>query len=167
MQIPQRRAQKMKKSDDDSLLYLTPEGIRRLELRLKELEQQHPEAVEDVVRTGQLGDFSENAEYQEAKFRLRKINDQIFSIKEKLKHVRVIEEGSSDGSVQLGSTVTVQVGGKERTYQIVGPSEVHPSQGRISHLSPLGSALIGHVVGDTIALKMENSEVLYQIIHIE
>ncbi len=166
MQIPQRRAQKLRKQDEGPL-YLTPAGVKKLERELKDLERQQPEAIEDVDRTKQLGDFSENAEYQDAKFRLRRINDRIFSIKEKLKHVVVIQNDANDtGQVQLGSTVVLRVGGKEKTYQIVGPAEVNPSRGRISHVSPLGSELIGRMAGEKIILKTEAGAVEYEIVEV-
>jgi transcription elongation GreA/GreB family factor len=158
----------LKQRDDRGAQYLTKEGVKRMENELKRLEQEQPLAVEEVVRTGAMGDFSENAEYQEAKFKLRRTNDRIASLKERLKHVVVIEEGAStSGRIEIGSTVVVRVSEKEKTYQIVGPQESSPARGRISFVSPLGSALMDHVAGDKISLQTENGEVIYTIVEVQ
>ena len=153
----------LKKRDDIGPIYLTSAGIERLKRELVTLEKEHPEAAEDVYRLAQLGDFSENAEYQEAKYRLRRMNDRMESIKERLKRLVEIEEGSADGRVQIGSTVKMKVNGKEKIYQIVGPAEVNPARGRISYLSPLGSALLDHAAGDEVPIQTEGGEVTYLI----
>ncbi|MBM3205145.1 transcription elongation factor GreA [Candidatus Uhrbacteria bacterium] len=167
MRVPIRRAQ-LKPRDDRGAQYLTKDGVQRMENELKRLQAEQPQAVEEVVRTGAMGDFSENAEYQEAKFRLRRINDRITSLKERLKHVVIIEKGGdASGRVEIGSTVVVQVNEKTKTYFIVGPQESNPTQGRISFVSPLGTALMDHVVGDVVILQTENGEVSYTIMEVK
>jgi len=163
MQVPIRRSQLLRKRDDQGPIYLTAAGIDRLKRELVTLEKEHPEAAEDVYRLAQLGDFSENAEYQEAKYRLRRMNDRMASIKERLKRVVEIEEGVKGGRVQIGSTVKLKVDGKEKIYQIVGPAEVNPSRGRISYLSPLGSALMDRVAGDEVTIQIEGGEAKYLV----
>lgn len=106
----------------------------------------------DVSEAVQKGDLSENAEYQEAKARLSRIDGRIFSLKERIKNAIPIVEGEATGRVQLGSTVTLRVNERERSYRVVGPSETNPSQGRISHLSPLGVALIDRAVGESVSV---------------
>lgn len=165
MQIPLRRAQKQKQRDSDDALFLTAEGVERLKKELARLLQEQPEAADDVFRLAQLGDFSENAEYQEAKFRLRKINDRIFSLRERLKHAKIINKTQSQ-TVGLGSRVTLVVDGTTKIYEIVGPAEANPSHGRISHVSPLGQRLLGHSVGDTISLQTEGGIKEYKILRI-
>jgi transcription elongation GreA/GreB family factor len=161
-----RRSQQLKRHDDSADVHLTAEGLRRLHDEIRRLEEQKPQAIEDVVRTGQFGDFSENAEYQEAKFRLRRIDARIFQLKERLKRVKVIEKPIQDGTVQVGSTVTVEAQGKRSTYEIVGPNEANPGRGRISYLSPLGSALLHHQVGDEVGVKTEDREMRYKLLEI-
>lgn len=170
MQIPMRRAQKLRQQDDLGDLHVTPKKLQLMQDDLKRLEKEQPQIVEEVDRTRAFGDFSENAEYQDAKFKLRRINDRIFLLKEKIKRAIVIESNGSD-RIALGSRVTVHSSSdspsaRGRTFQIVGPQESNPSRGRISHLSPLGSALIDHIVGDTITLKTKNGDVIYKIIEI-
>lgn len=165
MQIPTRRSQQLRIQDDgvDSRL-LTPKGLDRLKRTLQDLEQQRPQTVKDLSEAIAKGDLSENAEYTESKARLARIDGRIFSLKERIKNAILIEapEGDAD-AVQLGSTVTVLVNGKQRAYSIVGPAETDPTKGRISHLSPLGAALMGKKLDETVNV----NDNLYRIIAIE
>jgi len=169
MQIPKRRAQTLKVQDDqDGVNQLTPAGLERLKNELKKLQREQPEAIEDVSRLAQLGDFSENAEYQEAKFRLRRINDRIFLLKDRLMRATVIDHHTHPSDqIELGSTVTLESNGKRMTYQIVGPRESSPSRGRISNISPLGAALIGHKAGESVTIKTEEKETVYKIVEVK
>lgn len=167
MRLPIRRSQRLKRYDDDDKIHLTPEGYSRLKEDLARLEREKPTAVEDVVRTGAFGDFSENAEYQEAKFRLRRINARIFSISDRMKRVVLIGSvPSKEGVTELGSTVVIESAGVQKTYRIVGPSEAAPARGRISHVSPLGQALIGHAAGESVTVTTETGERKYVIIRV-
>lgn len=168
MQLPKRRSQLLKKRDEDQVIYLTPDGLLRLQATLKDLKtRQQPKAIEDVGIAVQKGDLSENAEYQEARARLSSIQSRIFSIEDRLRRVRVIQAPDSSDTIQLGSTVTVRVNHQEKTYEILGPQETDPSRGRISHQSPLGIALIGHAQGDTVHLSTEQGVKTYEIIKIQ
>ena len=131
--------------------HLTEESINRLKRTLYELENvERPKIVVDLAHAITLGDFSENAEYQDAKARLARIDGRIFGMKERIKNAIVISSGSKDGKIALGSTVNLVMNGKKKTYRILGPQEADPSKGRISHLSPLGSALLGKHAGDIV-----------------
>jgi transcription elongation factor GreA len=129
--------------------------------------RQRPQAVKDVSTAVQKGDLSENAEYHEARARLSRTDTRIFNLKEKLKTAVIIEKGSDDGRVKIGSTVVLEVNGKQRTYEILGSLETDPSRNRISHESPLGSALLDHKVGDTVTVKTPSGEVTYAIIEVQ
>ncbi|MBP7134212.1 transcription elongation factor GreA [Patescibacteria group bacterium] len=165
MRLPTRRWEKLKNREDETaVIYLTPAGKQRLEREVDDLEHvQQRQAAEDVARTGAMGDLSENAEYQEAKHRLARIHGRIFSIKDRLRRVVLIQKQQAGGVIALGSTVTLEIGGKERIYELVGSSEVNPSRGRISHVSPLGQALLGHKAADVVVLTTENGEMTYLI----
>ena len=151
---------------------LTPEGLSRLNGRLARLKRELPAAIEEVARTSAFGDRSDNAEYKEAKSILRRMHRQIASTEDQLKRAVAIPSGpADDGMVRLGSTVIVEfaAGNKDarRTYRIVGPSETDPPSGRISHTSPLGAALIGHGVGDIVAVRTPRGVQDYTIINVE
>ncbi len=169
MRLPKRRHELLKTYDeDDQPVYLTPAGRSKLEAELQRLETKDlKQAIEDVARTGAFGDRSENAEYQEAKHRMVRTHSRIFSIKERLKRVVLIRASKNSSSqVHLGSSVSLRVGEKEVVYEIVGPAESNPSKGRISHVSPLGEALLGHVVGDQIPLSTTQGITVYSILAI-
>ncbi|MEK9152780.1 MAG: transcription elongation factor GreA, partial [Patescibacteria group bacterium] len=149
--------------------YMTPEKVRRLKADLEDLEKnQRPKTVEDLTKAREMGDLSENAAYTEAKAHLGRIDGRIFSIKDRLKNAIIIESGTdASGRIRIGSIVVVSVGGNERTYQILGSQETNPAAGRISHLSPLGSALIDHKVGDTVSVAANGREIAYVILDVK
>lgn len=148
--------------------YLTPQKIERMKRELEDLvKKQRRPAAEEVARTAQMGDLSENAAYQFAKQHLRKINDRITILEERLKHAIPIDQSSSDGMVRIGSTVTLGVGTKEIIFEILGSSESNPSRGCISYKSPLGAALMGQSVGATVSLQTPAGTTSYEILCIE
>lgn len=170
MQLPKRRAQMLQTyAWQDEPLLMTEKGVQHMRQDLEDLEQrQRPVAVEDLNVARQKGDLSENAEYQEAKQRLTHIDSRAFSLKEKLRRISIIDERApSTGIVRLGSVVTLATSDVQKVYQIVGPQETNPTRGRISHVSPLGAALMGHVVGDQIVVNGQTGETVYVIIAIQ
>lgn len=170
MRLPTRRKEleNNQLKGDDGLVYLTKLGLEKLKHHLIDLETQHKQAVKDVQTTGEFGDFSENAEYQEAKHRLRNIANRITILKERLKNVIVIEKDENDKDrIQLGSTVVLQMNERILKFEIVGPQEANPLRGRISNLSPLGSHLIGHQVGDIISVVTMGDELVYTILEVK
>jgi transcription elongation GreA/GreB family factor len=168
MQLPFRPKEKMKQTlQSDEPLYLTSETIQKLKRRLQRIEEEElPQAIEDVRRTGEFGDFSENAEYQEAKARMRRLHDQATTIREKLKVVIEIGRGSSD-LVEMGSLVVLEVSdGSQKTFQIVGSHEADPVKGKLSYKSPLGAKLMGRCVGEQIELGTPHGSTTYEIAEI-
>lgn len=153
MRLPTRRAEKLKSHGDEGPLYLTSSGFEKLQHKLVRIEKEElPQAIEDVKITAEFGDFSENAEYQEAKARMRRLHNQVLTIKEQLKRVVIIQPNRSLlDTIQIGSTVVLEKNNTLKTFQIVGPQESDPMRGRISHLSPLGSTLIGHKKGESVS----------------
>ena len=147
--------------------YLSPAAIARMRDDLERLlKRERPAAAEEVVRTGAMGDFSENAAYQSAKARLRGINDRILTLQERLKRAIPIAKTGKTDRVAIGSVVTVRVGPAERKYEIVGSLETDPGSGKVSRSSPLGAALLGAAVGDTVSVKTPAGETRYEIIAI-
>lgn len=168
MQIPIRKSAQFKKySDVGGPIPLTGAGIERIKATLFALEKNDlPQAIADMHRTAEMGDFSENAAYQEAKGRLRRINSRILVLKDRLARAQPISKKHASGFIELGSTAIVKINGEQKTYEIVGPAETDPSRGRISHLSPLGAALIGHAKGDRISFSAGGKATLYEILEI-
>lgn len=163
MQIPYRKPGKFSQLKPDPLM--TKEKFQELQDKLEHLKKIQPDASAEVARLAELGDFSENAEYQLAKGRLRGILGNITRLDNQINQAEIIATDKTD-TIQIGHTVKVEVGGKEKIFQILGSSETKPELGIISHSSPIGYALIGHKVGETVAIKLANKDVAYTILKI-
>lgn len=172
MQVPKRKSEEQRRASalaQDH--FLSAGAITALCDELQRLETvSQPRAAEELRRTSEMGDRSENAAYHEAKGRLMRINTRMLEIRDQLKNAVEIESGpDSRGRVRIGAHVKVRVidGGAERTYEIVGSSETNPRGGQISHQSPLGSALIGHSAGQGILVTgASGKEVAYEILEV-
>ncbi len=176
MQIPLRRHEKLMVRDE-SPIPMTKEAYQRLKERLTTLKNSLPEQITTTKAAADLGDRSENAEYQISKGKLRGTHRQILVIENQLKRAVIIKAGNS-GKVQLGSTVVLitndsrqttndlQQKNKELTFQILGSFETNPGKGVISNQSPLGLALIGKRVGDEVKIRTEAGEKKYLILEI-
>lgn len=127
------------------------------------LRKERPAVIEDMQLAATQGDFSENAGYQSAKQKLRRINSRLDHLHDELNHAVPITKGSDDGRVRIGATVTVEVGGKEMTFEILGTQESNPSRGRISYVSPIGNALLDHVAGDVVNVTVGDRVLCYVI----
>ena len=167
MRVPKRRGEeeaRLKQVHDD---YLTPEKIEAMERQLERLKKiERPPAIAETQRLAEMGDFSENVGYQVAKAHLRRINHKMTTIEECLKTAIPIERGSLDGTIRIGSTVAVVINGIEKTFEILGSNETDPLKGRISYLSPLGQALLGHRKGDEVPFTSPSGESLYHVIDV-
>lgn len=146
---------------------MTEAKLNELKKELAHLKEIRPGAAAEVSRLAELGDFSENAEYQHAKGRLRGINNAMLRIEHQINNAEVIEKNDSAGEVQLGNVVTVEVDGKKKKFQILGSSETDPTQGIISRNSPIGEALLGREVGEEVEVKLPAKTVIYKILKIE
>ena len=133
---------------------LTADGLRQLKEELEYLKTtKRHEVAEKIKQARAYGDLSENSEYDEAKNEQAQVESRIMELEEKLKNIKVIDEENID-------TTAVNVGVKVRVldvefdeeveYTIVGSTEADPSKDRISDESPVGKALLGARVGETV-----------------
>ena len=130
---------------------LTPEGRAKLEEELHYLEtEKRAEIGERIKVAREFGDISENSEYDDAKNEQGMMEARIAEITHILSEATVVSAPKRSNKVNIGSTVIVDMGGKERTFTIVGGAESDVASGKISNESPVGSALIGHKKGDHI-----------------
>lgn len=150
MRVPTRRSEQNRKIDEGPF-YVTQAGMSSLQKQLANFERELPSLIAEVDRTKGFGDFSENAEYQDAKHKMRRAYARIASLKDRLFRAVIIRaSGRAGGCVQLGSRVRVEINGVTKIFEIVGPYETDPTRGRISHLSPLGTVLMGKAAGDRV-----------------
>lgn len=165
MQIPYRKPGKymIQKPDNN----ITQAKFDELQKKLDKLYTNRPEAAKEVARLAELGDFSENVEYQLAKGRLRRINQNILELEFTLKNAEIIAPAKNNQTVSLGHTVMLEVNNKVKYYQILGSAETNPDKNIISQNSPLGSALLGKKVGDEVQIKSKDKTVVYKILEIK
>jgi transcription elongation factor GreA len=162
--MPFRKPGKYSEVNADPLL--TKEKFFSLQKKLERLKQTHPHAAAEVKHLAELGDFSENAEYQLAKGRLRGINNNILKLEQQIARAEFITPPKQTDTVQIGHTVTVAVGDRKKTYQILGSLETDPARGIISHNSPIGAALVGRKVGETVEVRIAGKTVSYRIVRV-
>jgi transcription elongation factor GreA len=150
--------------------YLTAEGAERLKNELEYLKGPARDQLAQRLRAAiQQGDLSENADYISAKEEQAFLEGRILELSEILSNVKIIEEKRSQSEVvDIGAHVTIQEEDFDpETYHIVGPKEADPRQARISHASPIGRALLGHRVGETVTAETPNGSIRFKIVKIE
>jgi transcription elongation factor GreB len=128
-------------------------GWEALRAELEELvDRERPRVVDEVAFAAAQGDRSENAEYIYGKRRLREIDRRIRFLSRRMESVSVVEAlPDSLDEIRFGARVVLSgSGGRSMEIQLVGEDEIDPAKGRISLKSPLGSALIGRKVGQTV-----------------
>lgn len=151
----------------DRITYMSAEGLEKIKAELLDLKTvKRRELAERISVAKSLGDLSENAEYHEARDNLAFVEGRILEIEEMLKNVSVIQTPQSHDVVSIGSTVVVDVSGKERTYTIVGSNEADPAAGLISNESPLGSAFLGRRIGESVEVDTPGGVITYKIISV-
>jgi len=151
--------------------YLTPEALEQLKQELHYLKtDKRQEIAERLRESKELGDLSENAEYQETKEVQAQLEAKIQKLEELIKHSVVIKKNNNRGTrVEIGSTIMVVSLTPPRVkkkFIITGSMEAKPEEGRISNESPLGRAFLNTKKGDIVVVKTPNGEVKYKIEHI-
>ena len=135
----------------ESEYVLTQAGKKQLEEELAYLEGEKRAEVGERIRVArEFGDISENSEYDDAKNEQGMVEARIAEISRILSEATVVNTPKRSNKVNIGSTVTVDMGGKERVFTIVGAAESDVANNKISNESPVGSALIGHKKGDHV-----------------
>jgi len=148
--------------------YLTAEGEAKLMAELEELKGPRREELAMRLRSAiQMGDLSENADYHKAKEDQGFLEGRIQEIEAILRNSVIIEKSNSD-SVSIGSSVTIQEEDFDpETYYIVGPTEADPRNGRISHESPIGIALMNKKAGQVAEAQTPGGTVKFKILKVE
>ena len=151
-------------------VYLTAKGMEELRRELDHLTKvKRPMLAERLRKAIQQGDLTENADYITAKEEQGFLEGRIQQIEAMLRSAVIIQENGPTDEVVLGSRVTVIEEGLEEpeVFQIVGPAEAHPANGKISNESPLGRALLGRRVGDAVTVEAPGREIAFQITAIQ
>ena len=118
-----------------------------------------PQLLEEVKRTREYGDLSENAEYKIAKSEKNKNESRIRYLKAMIDTAKIIDVRSEDGKIGLFDTVELfmEAEGEVATIQIVTQLRQNTLAGLVSKDSPIGRALLGHKVGDRVKIKVNDT----------
>ena len=149
---------------------MTPEGHARLEEELRRLKNdERPAVIRAIAEARAHGDLSENAEYHAARERQGFIEGRLAELKDILSRAEVIDASKLSGDV-VRFSATVMLADldtdEEINYRIVGSHEADIAQGRISITSPLGRALIGKTIGDTVEVSTPRGAKAYEVVKV-
>lgn len=148
---------------------MTAQGKAELEAELDSLKTEGRIDIAEKLKVARsYGDLSENSEYDEAKSEQAKIEARISELEYQLDHAEIIDTSDKD-SVSMGSKVTVtrNSDGVKATYEIVGFSQSNPAEFKISDESPVGKALMGAKIGETVTVEAPIGNIDYTINAIE
>ncbi|MDR2713608.1 MAG: transcription elongation factor GreA [Clostridiales bacterium] len=150
---------------------MTKVGLKKMEDELEHLKTVRRKEVAGRIKQAiEFGDISENSEYEDAKNEQAFIEGAIYSLEQKLRHVRIIDANEVDiDIVSVGCKVSVENTKtmENFTYTIVGSVEANPRKYKISNESPVGKALIGHAPGDLVDIVIPAGDLQLKILNIE
>jgi len=152
---------------DEKTQFMSQEKLDELK---KELQTLKTETVKQLAvridEARQMGDLSENAEYHAAREELGWAKGRISELENILENVKIIKKNSGD-TIQLGSTIIVELKGNSFEYTIVGAQEANPLEGKISNESPLGEAFLGKKKGDVVEAEVPAGVLEYKILEVK
>jgi len=155
-------------SDKETIL--TVEGLKKLEEELEQLKTvRRREVAARIKQAIEFGDISENSEYEDAKNEQAFIEGNIMALEKKLRNARVIDANDVDvATVSVGSTVKIEDlgSGEILEYTIVGSVEADPAKNKISNESPVGKALLGHIIGDVVEINVPLGIIKFKVLDI-
>ncbi|OIP22747.1 transcription elongation factor GreA [bacterium CG_4_10_14_0_2_um_filter_33_32] len=145
-------------------IYLTKEGLEKLEQELKDLTtNKRKEVALRIKEAKEFGDLSENSEYEEAKNEQAFIEGRIAEAQNILKNSVLISNKGTSGKISVGSKVTVEIAGELTEFIIVGSTEADPMQGKISNESPIGQALLNRKEGEEVEIEVPAGKLIYKV----
>ena len=146
--------------------YLTAEGAEELKRELELLiDVRRPELARKLTEAVAQGDLKENADYHDAKEQQAFVEGRIQYLENVLRSAQIISNTGASDVVSVGSQVTIVEDGEsdEEVYTIVGAAEANPSEGKISNLSPIGSALIGAKKGEKVRVQTPGGQIIFKV----
>lgn len=145
-------------------VHLSAAGLELLSAELEELRTvKRPEVVARIRAARELGDLSENADYEAARHDQSFIEGRIRTLEDMMERATIMEAREARDTVHFGSTVVLERGGQRERFTIVGPAEANPREGRISYASPIGQAILGKRSGDEVVVQTPSGEIRYLV----
>lgn len=149
---------------------ITDDGLKKLQEELETLKTEGRADIAEKIKVARgYGDLSENSEYDDAKNEQAKIEARIVELEAMLKNVEIIKDiKGAAKTVVVGVKVKVydEEFDEEEEYYVVGSTEADPTSNKISDESPVGRALLGHKVGDTVIVEAPAGEIKLKIVGI-
>ena len=150
---------------------VTREGFEKLQEELNYLVEVRRGEIADRIRQArEFGDISENSEYDDAKNEQYLLERRISEVQRRLRNAKIVDPtGADTDAVDLGTRVTLRAvdKGTERTFQIVGANESDPGNGKLSHASPVGRAVLKRRVGEKVTVSTPRGATEYEIVNVE
>lgn len=143
-------------------LIVTQEGLEKLQAELAQCYVKRKRIADKIEYAKNLGDLSENFEYQEAKEDQSFNETRVLELEDMIKRA-VVAQAAVAGVVNLGSVVTVAINGSTKEFTIVSFNEADPLRGRVSNESPIGQALLGREVGESVNVQTPKGPLTYTI----
>ena len=156
---------------DNKQILLTDEGLLKLEQELEMLKTEKRQEVAEKIKVARgFGDLSENSEYDAAKEEQAQVEARIVQLENMLKNAKVIDEDEIDlNVVSVGTRVKIydEEFDEELEYNIVGSTEADPDMNKISDESPVGKALVGKRIGETVDVDTPGGTIRFKILSID
>ncbi|MCA9832902.1 MAG: transcription elongation factor GreA [Thermomicrobiales bacterium] len=151
-------------------LEITREGMDKLQEELRVLQDERlKDLSQRISAASEEGDVSDNSEFEDLKEEYYYVEERIREVKSILSRATILEEGSADGTIRLGSRITVAADddNSEETWLLVNEEESSAMDGRISDESPVGLALLGKKAGDSVTITTPDGDLTYAIINVK
>jgi len=148
---------------------MTQEGLDKLKSELAELEERRPKILLAIKEAREKGDLSENAEYHAAREELAMTEEKISDLRYKISQAVIVDKSKIGGNaIVFGATVKLldMATKDEEEYTLVGEGEADPLANRILTTSPMGQALLTHVVGDVVEVPVPKGKLKFKVLEI-
>ncbi len=154
-------------NNNQEKIFLTPEGLEKIKKEYEELTgKRRKEIALRIQKARELGDLTENAEYDAAREEQAAVEGRIAELEELMKRAEVVKNNKCPVQIEVGCRVRVHLEDQDQEFQIVGAPEADPAGGKISNESPLGQALLGKKVGEKIEVDAPVGKLIYKILDI-
>jgi len=147
---------------------LTKTGFEKLQSDLNSLKKTGlPEAINRLQKARSMGDLKENSEYSAAKENLAFVENRVAELEQMIQQAEVIDIANDNNTISLGKKFIAIINREEKTITIVGEYEADPVNGKYSVTSPIGKALLGKKVGDSVEINIPAGKITYEIVSLQ
>lgn len=148
--------------------YLSKEKYKEIQEDLERLKSEGRRDIAERLKAAKdLGDLSENSDYQEAREEQLRLEQRISTLEETLRNSLIVQKSGGGSAIRVGTKVKMKRGKENVEYTIVGSNETDPVKGFISNESPIGKALMGKKAGETVSITTPKGVVNMEILSIE